>query len=114
MVLRLVEGVYGCSLYSSVPNAREGPHTFCLYQIYVRDSPVAQWAHVSTAGGLSSTPGQGIKIPHATSQTSLVAQLVRNALAMQDTPVQFLGQEDPLQKGLATHSTILGLPWWLR
>lgn len=66
---------------------------------------MAQWAHVSTAGGLSSTPGQGIKIPHAMSQTSLVAQLVRNALAMQDTPVQFLGQEDPLQKGLATHST---------
>ena len=29
---------------------------------------------------------------------------------MQETPVRFLGQEDPLEKGLATHSTILGLP----
>ena len=32
---------------------------------------------------------------------------------MQETLVQFLGQEDPLEKGLATHSSILGLPWWL-
>ena len=29
---------------------------------------------------------------------------------MQETPVQFLGQEDPLQKGKATYSSILGLP----
>ena len=30
------------------------------------------------------------------------------------TQVQFLGWEDPLEKGWATHSSILGLPWWLR
>ena len=30
---------------------------------------------------------------------SLIAQLVKNPLAMQETPVQFLGQEDPLAKG---------------
>ena len=30
--------------------------------------------------------------------TSLMAQLVKNPLAMQDTPIQFLGQEDPLEK----------------
>ena len=35
------------------------------------------------------------------------------ALAMQETPVQFLGQEDPLEQGEATHTSILGLPWWL-
>ena len=33
--------------------------------------------------------------------------------AMQETLVQFLGWEDPLEKGWATHSTILGLPLWL-
>ena len=38
---------------------------------------------------------------------SLIAQLVKNPPAMQDTPVQFLGQEDPLEKGQATHSSIL-------
>ena len=32
---------------------------------------------------------------------------------MQETPVRFLGQEDLLEKGKATHSSILGLPWWL-
>ena len=31
---------------------------------------------------------------------------------MQETPVQFLDWEDPLEKGQATHSSILGLPWW--
>ena len=32
-------------------------------------------------------------------QATMVAQLVKNPLAMQETPVQFLGQEDPLGKG---------------
>ena len=34
--------------------------------------------------------------------------------AMQETPVCFLDWEDPLEKGSATHASILGLPWWLR
>ena len=45
--------------------------------------------------------------------TSLVAQLVKNLPVIQETPVQFLGWEDLLEKGQATHSSILGLPWWL-
>ena len=40
---------------------------------------------------------------------SLIAQLVKNLPAMQETPVQFLGWEDPLEKRQATHSGILGL-----
>ena len=47
------------------------------------------------------------------SGASLVAQLVKNPPAMQETMVRFLGQEDLLEKGRATHSSILGLPWWL-
>ena len=38
---------------------------------------------------------------------SLVAQLVKNLPAMRETLVEFLGREDPLEKGMATHSTIL-------
>ena len=38
---------------------------------------------------------------------SLVAQLVKNPPAMRETWVQSLGQEDPLEKGMATHSCIL-------
>ena len=44
---------------------------------------------------------------------SLVAQMVKNLPAMQGTWFQFLGWEDPLEKGIATHSSILawGIPW---
>ena len=41
---------------------------------------------------------------------SLVAQLVKNQPAMQENPVRFLSWEDPLEKGMATHSSILVLP----
>ena len=44
---------------------------------------------------------------------SLVAQMVKNLLAMQETRVQFLSQEGPLEEGMATHSSILAwrIPW---
>ena len=38
---------------------------------------------------------------------SLVAQTVKNLLAVQETWVQSLGWEDPLEEGIATHSSIL-------
>ena len=37
----------------------------------------------------------------------LIAQMVNNLPAVQETRVRFLGQEDPLEKELATHSSIL-------
>ena len=44
---------------------------------------------------------------------SLRAQSVKNLPAMQEIQVQFLGQEDPMEKELATHSSILAwrIPW---
>ena len=39
-------------------------------------------------------------------EASLVAQMVKNLSAMQETQVQSLGQENPLEKGVATHSSI--------
>ena len=44
---------------------------------------------------------------------SLLAQLVKNLPAMQETRIRFLGGEDLLEKGQATHSSILGLSLWL-
>ena len=46
---------------------------------------------------------------------SLVAQLVKNWPAMRETWVASLGWEDPLEKGKATHSSILAwrIPWTL-
>ena len=45
--------------------------------------------------------------------SSLMAQIVKKLSAMQETRVQSLGQEDPLEKGMATHSSILAwrIPW---
>ena len=40
-------------------------------------------------------------------RASLVAQLVKNPPAMQETWVRSLGWEDPLEEGMATHSSIL-------
>ena len=47
------------------------------------------------------------------SRASLVAQMAKNPPAMQETRVQSLGQEDPLEKGMATHPSILAwrIPW---
>ena len=44
---------------------------------------------------------------------SLVAQMVKNLPAMRETWVQSQGQEDPLEKEMATHSSILAwrIPW---
>ena len=44
---------------------------------------------------------------------SLVAQMVKNLPAVQETQVQSLGQEDPLEKGMATYSSVLAwkIPW---
>jgi len=38
---------------------------------------------------------------------ALIAQLVKNPPSMQESPVRFLGREDPLEKRKATHSSIL-------
>ena len=44
---------------------------------------------------------------------SLIAQSVKNLSAMQETWVRYLGQEDPLEEGMVTHSSFLAwrIPW---
>ena len=63
--------------------------------------------------GSGRSSGEGIGYPLLFSQASLVAQLVKNPPAMRETWVQSLGWEDPLEKGKATHSSILAwrIPW---
>ena len=46
-------------------------------------------------------------MPVSTGQASLVAQMVKNLPAMQETQVRSLGQEDALERGMTTHSSIL-------
>ena len=63
--------------------------------------------------GLGRSPGEGIGYPLQYSWASIVAQLVKNPPAMWETWVRSLGWEDPLEKGNASHSSILAwrIPW---
>ena len=56
--------------------------------------------------GSGRSTGEGIHYPLQYSWASLVAQLVKYPPAIQDTWVQSLGWEDPLEKGKATHSIL--------
>ena len=63
--------------------------------------------------GLERSAGKGIGCPLQYSWASLVAQLVKNLPAMQETCIRSLSWEDPLEKGMATQSSILAwrIPW---
>ena len=63
--------------------------------------------------GLGRSLGEGIGYPLQYSWASLVAQLVKNPPVMWEIWVGSLGWEDPLEKGKATHSSILAcrIPW---
>ena len=67
----------------------------------------------SSIPGLRRSPGEGIGYPLQCSWSSLVAQLVKNLPAMQETWVQSLDWEDSLERGKASHSSILAwrIPW---
>ena len=69
--------------------------------------------------GLGRSPGEGMGYLLQYSWASLVAQTVKNLHALQETWLQSLGWEDPLEEGMATHSSILAwrIPmdrgaWW--
>ena len=63
--------------------------------------------------GLGRSTGEGIGYPIQYSWASHMAQQVKNPPAMQETWIQSLGWEDPLEEGMATHSSILAwrIPW---
>ena len=63
--------------------------------------------------GSGRSTGKGPGDPLQYSWAFLVAQLVKNLPAMQETQVSSLGKEDPLEKGMATNSSILAweIPW---
>ena len=67
----------------------------------------------SSIPGLGRSSGEGIGYPLQYSWASVVTQLIKNPPAMQDTWVRSLGWKDPLEKGKATHSSILTwrTPW---
>ena len=73
---------------------------FCIESAYNAGDPCSLL-------GLGRSPGEGIGYPFQYSSASLVSQTVKNLPAMQETWVQSLGWKDPLEEGMATHSSIL-------
>ena len=69
--------------------------------------PTCKAGDPSSIPGLERSPGEGIGYPLQYSRASLAAQLVKNLPVMQKTWVRPLGWEDPLEEGMATHSSIL-------
>ena len=76
----------------------------------VKNLPATQETPVQFLG---RSAGEGIGYPLQYSWASIVAQLVKNPSAMQETWVPSLGWDDPLEKGMVTHPSILAwrLPW---
>ena len=79
-------------------------HSALIWKIPGKDSDWSNLGHISTPGPLGA---------------SLVAQILKNLPVMQETQVQSLGQEDPLEKGMATTPVFLAgelssqFPDWL-
>ena len=67
----------------------------CLVAQLIKNLPAMR----ETFPGLGRSPGEGEGYPLQYSWASLVVQLVKNPPAMQEILVQFLGREDPLEKG---------------
>ena len=72
---------------------------------------ISQLYQIQSKSELAQVPGivQTLRFfgGHLCSLTSLVAQMVKHLPIMWETQVQSLGQEDPLEKDMATHSSTL-------
>ena len=79
----------------------------------MHDSSVGKESACNAGDPGSIFGSEGIGYPLQYSWASLVAQLVKNLPAMRETWVRSLGWEDPLERGKATHSSILAwrIPW---
>ena len=96
----ILDGLLWGSSSRGFPNSSVGKESAC------------NAGHPGSIPGSGRSAGEGIGYLLQYSWASLVAQLVKNPPAMQETWVRTLGWEDPLEKEKATHSSILGLFWW--
>ena len=78
----------------------------------VKNPPATQETPIRFLGQEGSSPGEVIVYPLQYFGASLVAQMVKNPPAMWETWVRSLDWEDPLEEGMATHSSILA--WRIR
>ena len=96
----------------TVTRDKEGPYIMIKGSSGFSDSSAGKEStckaeEPSSIPGSGRSAGKGIGYPVQYSWAYLVAQMVKNLPAMQKTWVQSLGQEDSLEKEMATHSSIL-------
>ena len=85
----------------------------CVTYSSVGKESACNAGNLSLIPGSGRSTGEGIGYPLQDSWASLVAQLVKNPPTKQETWLQSQGWEDLLEKGKATHSSILAwrIPW---
>ena len=102
---------------STLPHYIKSLHYFNSLRVFPGSSAAKETAcnagHLGLIPGLGQSAGEGIGYPLQYSWASLVAQLVKNPPSMWETWVRSLGGEDPLEKGMANHSSIVAwrIPW---
>ena len=92
-----------------------------FYYLFFETWPLKSCAEIlsfSTRGIIPDVSSSGlqtwqIRLPWSFLRSSLRAWLIKNPPTMQETLVRFLGRQHLLEKEQATHSSILGFPWWL-
>ena len=94
-------------LLSSLPGFMDFPHSS------VGKESACNAGDPGSIPGSERSTGEGIGYPLECSWASLVAQLVKNLPAVWETQVRSLGWEDPLEKEMAIHASILAwkIPW---
>ena len=76
-------------------------------------NPLAMQERPPVASWVGKIPWRRDRLPTPYSWASLVAQLVKNPPAIRETWVRSLSRDNPLEEGMATHSSILAwrIPW---
>ena len=83
------------------------------YRAFIIAVSFARWQHLTSTTVQAATDLLAFSISVPFLWASLMAQMINNLPAMWETWVQSLGQEDPLEKEMATHCSILAweIPW---
>ena len=115
-----------CLSQSALPRSKDSGRPAGGRGVYTANAPAHECSiRLSERSGAFPSAGRGgarrgpivhslaFNAPFTTSRASLVAQTVKRLPAMQETRVRFLGQEDPLEKEMAIHSSTLAwkIPW---
>ena len=96
-----------CPKGSGVRRRHGWPVVTSVFPLSPCVQPCCRWCWDPLAGRLEVLTGKAVLIQKCPGGFALVTQVVKNLPAMQKTQIRPLGQEDPREKGMATHSSIL-------